>query len=93
MSLRNPERGLFSVKGLIFTLGLIASFIFVGGFYGILIRPGANKAALANSYGVDIGTSLSSLYVILKDYEQQICLSLFLWGIMILVYKCILLKH
>ena len=93
MSLRNPERGLFSVKGLIFTLGLIASFIFVGTFYGILIRPGANKAALANSYGVDVGTSLSSLYVILKDYEQQICLSLFLWGIMILVYKCILLKH
>ena len=93
MSLRNPERGLFSVKGLIFTLGLIASFIFVGVFYGILIRPGANKAALANSYGVDVGTSLSSLYVILKDYEQQICLSLFLWGIMILVYKCILLKH
>ena len=93
MSLRNPERGLFSVKGLIFTLGLIASFIFVGTFYGILIRPGANKAALANSYGVDVGTSLSSLYVILKDYEQQICLSLFLWGIMILVYKFILLKH
>ena len=93
MSLRNPERGLFSVKGLIFTLGLIASFIFVGAFYGILIRPGANKAALANSYGVDVGTSLSSLYVILKDYEQQICLSLFLWGIMILVYKFILLKH
>lgn len=93
MSLRNPERGLFSVKGLIFTLGLIASFIFVGTIYGIMIRPGANKAALANSYGVDVGTSFSSLYVILKDYEQQICLSLFLWGIMILVYKFILLKH
>ena len=91
MSLRNPERGLFSVKGLIFTLGLIASFIFVGTIYGILVRPGANKAALANSYGVDVGTSFSSLYVILKDYEQQICLSLFLWGTMILVYKFILL--
>lgn len=93
MSLRNPERGLFSVKGLIFTLGLIASFIFVGTIYGILIRPGANKAALANSYGVDVGTSFSSLYVILKDYEQQICLSLFLWGVMILVYKFILLRN
>ena len=93
MSLRNPERGLFSVKGLIFTLGLIASFIFVGAIYGILIRPGANKADLANTYGVDVGTSFSSLYVILKDYEQQICLSLFLWGVMILVYKFILLNH
>ena len=93
MSLRNPERGLFSVKGLIFTLGLIASFIFVGVIYGILIRPGANKAALANSYGVDVGSSFSSLFVILKDYEQQICLSLFLWGVMILVYKFILLRN
>ena len=43
MSLRNPERGLFSVKGIIFSLGLIASFIFVGVFYEGLIRPNANK--------------------------------------------------
>ncbi|MGJ8651484.1 MAG: MotA/TolQ/ExbB proton channel family protein [Opitutaceae bacterium] len=93
MSLRNPERGLFSVKGLIFTLGLIASFIFVGVIYGGLIRPGANKAALASTYGVDDRTSFSSIFVILKDYEQQICLSLFVWGIMILVYKFILLNH
>ena len=93
MSLRNPERGLFSVKGLIFTLGLIASFIFVGTIYGIVIRPGAREADLANSYGVDVGTSFSSLYVILKDYEQQICLSLFLWGVMILIYKFILLRQ
>jgi biopolymer transport protein ExbB/TolQ len=92
MSLRNPERGLFSVKGLIFSLGLIASFIFVGTIYGLIIRPEANKAALATSYGVDAGTSLSSFFIILKDYEQQICFSLFLWGIMILVYKFILLR-
>ncbi len=93
MSLRNPERGLFSVKGLIFTLGLIASFICVGVVYGGIIRPGATKVALASSYGVEAGTSFSNIYVILKDYEQQICLSLFLWGIMILIYKFILLNH
>ena len=93
MSLRNPERGLLSVKGLIFTLGLIASFIFVGAIYGILIRPGANKADLANSFGIDVGSSFSSFFVILKDYEQQMCLSLFLWGVMILIYKFILLKN
>lgn len=90
MSLRNPERGLFSVKGLIFSLGLLASFIFVGVLYGGLIRPAANKAALAQSYGVEGGGSASGIFVILKDYEQQVCLSLFLWGIMILVYKFIL---
>lgn len=93
MSLRNPERGLLSVKGLIFSLGLIASFIFVGAIYALLIRPGAERTDLANSYGVDVGSSFSSIYVILKDYEQQICLSLFLWGVMILIYKSVLLKQ
>ncbi|CAA6691519.1 MULTISPECIES: MotA/TolQ/ExbB proton channel family protein [unclassified Lentimonas] len=91
MSLRNPERGLFSVKGLIFSLGLIASFIFVGVIYGGLIRPAANEAALAQSYGVEASSS-SGIYVILKDYEQQVCISLFVWGIMILVYKFILVS-
>lgn len=93
MSLRNPERGLFSVKGLIFSMGLIASFIFVGVIYGGLIRPQAYEAALAQSIGVDGGSDSASIYIILKDYEQQICLSLFLWGIMILIYKFIVLKH
>lgn len=92
MSLRNPERGLLSVKGLIFSLGLIASFIFVGTIYGLIIRPEANKATLATTYGVDAGTSWSSFALILKDYEQQMCLSLFLWGMMILAYKFILLR-
>lgn len=92
MSLRHPERGLFTVKGLIFSLGLLASFIFVGSIYGFIIRPGANRVAVASSYGVDAGTSLGNLFVILKDFEQQICLSLFVWGIMILVYKFVLLR-
>lgn len=92
MSLRNPERGLFSVKGLIFSLGLVASFIFVGTIYGFVIRPEANQAALASSYGVDTGSSLSSLFVILQDREQQICFSLFVWGLMILIYKFVLVR-
>lgn len=91
MSLRNPERGLLSVKGLIFTLGLIASFICVAVIYGGVIRPAAEKAALASTYGVAAGSSFSQLAIILKDYEQQFCLTLFLWGSMILIYKFVLL--
>ncbi len=92
MSLRNPERGLFTVKGLIFSLGLVASFIFIAVLYGGFIRPGAEKAALASAYGVDSGSGLSNLFIVLKDMEQQICLSLFLWGVMILAYKFIVLQ-
>ncbi len=91
MSLRNPERGLFTVKGLISSLGLIASFIFVGVLYGGIIRPTANKTALASELGIEGGGGTwSSIFVILKDYEQQICFSLLVWGVMILVYKFIL---
>ena len=92
MSLRNPERGLFSVKGIIFSLGLIASFIFVGVFYEGLIRPSANQVAIAQSFGVEGPQSPSGLFVVLKDYEQQICLSLLLWGLMLLCYKFVLLS-
>ena len=91
MSLRNPERGLFTVKGLISSLGLIASFIFVGVIYAGIIRPTANKTALASDLGIESGGGAwSNIYVILKDYEQQICFSLFIWGVMILIYKFIL---
>lgn len=92
MNLRNPERGLFSIKGILFSFGLIASFIFVGVFYQGLIRPGADRAALAQSLGVESAQSSSNLFVILKDYEQQICLSLLVWGIMLVSYKFVLLR-
>ena len=92
MSLRNPERGLFSVKGTIFSLGIIASFIFVGVIYQGLIRPAANQAALARSFGVESVNASSDIFIILKDSEQQICLSLFLWCIMLLTYKFTLLR-
>ena len=88
MSLRNPERGLFTVKGLVFSLGLVASFIFVASIYSFIIRPGAEKFALASEIGLDVGSGgLSNLFIILKDYEQQICFSLLLWGLMIIAYK------
>ena len=88
MSLRNPERGLFTVKGLVFSLGLVASFVFVASIYGFIIRPGAEKAALASQIGLEAGSGAgASLFIILKDYEQQICFSLLLWGLMIITYK------
>lgn len=92
MSLRNPERGLFSVKGILFSLGLIASFIFVGVLYAGLIRPSAREVELAQSFGVEGSQSSSSLSIILKDREQQVCISLLLWGMMLLGYKFALLN-
>jgi biopolymer transport protein ExbB/TolQ len=87
MSLRNPERGWFTVKGLIFSLGLIASFIFVGSFYTGLIRPIIARGELASSVGLFDQAQIPPLMVLLNGWEQQICLSLFMWALMILAYK------
>jgi biopolymer transport protein ExbB/TolQ len=91
MSLKNPEQGLLSIKGLIFTLGLMAAATSVGVLYSALIRPLANQSILAQNYGLN-NTQLGQLTLILKDYEQQICLTLLLWAIMILAYKFSLLR-
>jgi len=93
MSLRNPERGLFSVKGILFSLGLIASFVFVGVFYMGLIRPNVDKILTAESFGLDRSQAPSDLFIILKDSEQQVCLSLFVWGLMLLAYKFVLVTN
>jgi biopolymer transport protein ExbB/TolQ len=87
MSLRNPERGWFTVKGLIFSLGLIASFIFIGSFYAGWIRPMIGRGELATSVGLFDQAQIPPLMVLLNGWEQQICLSLFMWALMILAYK------
>ena len=53
MSLKKPEQGLLSIKGLIFTLGLMAAATSVGVLYSALIRPLANQSILAQNYGLN----------------------------------------
>lgn len=91
MSLKKPEQGLLSIKGLIFTLGLMAAATSVGVLYAALIRPLANQSVIAQNYGLD-NPQMGQLALILKDYEQQICLTLLVWAIMILAYKFSLLR-
>lgn len=92
MSLRTPDRGLFSVKGLISSLGLIASFVFVGVLYIGLVYPGAERSNLAATYGLEANDGGVNLFLVLGDIEQQVCLSLFLWAVMIVTYKFALLR-
>ncbi len=93
MSLRNQERGLFTVKGLIFSLGLIASFVFVGSIYAGLLRPAIERSTLAANFGLFEDSSVPPLFILLNGYEQQICISLFMWACMILLYKAYSLRH
>ena len=66
MSLRNPERGLLSVKR--------PHFYPWSDRFLHLCRCDLwhyEYSDLANSFGVDVGSSFSSFFVILKDYERR----------------------
>lgn len=65
---------------------LVVSAAGVHLFYLSLIRPHAEQALfLAQQQGQSVTRTLS---VILKDYEQEICIILMLWGIYLILDKC-----
>lgn len=71
-----------TIRGIV---ALLISVISVHTIYELLIRPGALIAQRA----VDAGNSESmrSLYIILKDFEQEACLILMLWATYLIVEK------
>ncbi len=65
---------------------LVVSAVSVHLFYFSLIRPHAEQALfLAQQQGQSAARTLS---VILKDYEQEICIILMFWGIYLILDKC-----
>lgn len=71
----NPN--LLLSSGVFFALFAVVHF-----FYAGIVRPSAEAVSAAS------GTrALSSIWVILKDAEQQICISLMLFCIFLMVYK------
>ncbi|MGI9346139.1 MAG: MotA/TolQ/ExbB proton channel family protein [Gammaproteobacteria bacterium] len=66
-------------------IALIISAISVHLIYVAWIRPNAAEALLeAQQQGEAVARTL---FVVLQDYEQEICLILMLWGIYLILYK------
>ncbi|WP_334065427.1 MotA/TolQ/ExbB proton channel family protein [Alteromonas genovensis] len=63
--------------GVFLLIFAIVHFLFAG-----IIRPAAEKIIVSSGTA-----SLSSIWVILKDIEQQVCISLMLFCIFLMVYK------
>jgi len=79
-----PSEFLFSI------FALIVSIIIVHGYYVTSVRPQA--AALLQEQGEQMRVDPNyaperSLYIILKDYEQESCFILMLWAFAIMAYK------
>lgn len=69
---------------------LILSLIVVHTIYVALIRPNANaimQDQLAREAAGEVVVSERSLYVVLKDFEQESCFILMLWAMAIIGYK------
>lgn len=71
---------------------LVASTVGVHLVYLSVIRPRAEQAILA---AAEQGRAVArTLPVVLKDYEQEICLILMFWGIYLILDKCYdIVKH
>lgn len=72
----------------IFTL--LLAFIFIHGAYVTLIRPNADAFLAAEQERIVAqpgSVQKQNFYVVIRDYEQESCLVLFLWAIAILALK------
>src|SRR3546814_3529442 len=85
-------RRLFPTEFIYQVSALLVSFILVHAAYVAMIRPNAaqfmaaekDKVALDAQYEVQ-----QSIFIILRDYEQEACLVLMLWAFSILGYKAV----
>lgn len=72
----------------VFSLIVIA--ILVQGVYATVVRPQAAAVAAADAAAMAKDASFvpaRNLYIIIKDYEQEICFILALWSVAIMGYK------
>jgi hypothetical protein len=72
-------------------VALLLSFIFVHVFYVGVVRPNAETlilaAEMAAQAGQNVGGAERSLWIVLKDYEQEACFILAFWAIAIMGFK------
>jgi biopolymer transport protein ExbB/TolQ len=86
------NKGIFSSDFLVPALGLIASILLVEPFYRMVVRPRAadielKQRALAAQGNTSKGADQRSVYIIIKDPEQEWELIFAVWGAIILSHK------
>lgn len=89
------NKGIFSSDFLVPALGLIVSILLIEPFYRFVVRPrGAEielKQRVMASQGATSGKTSEqrSIYIIIKDPEQETEIIFALWGFIILSYKLV----
>jgi biopolymer transport protein ExbB/TolQ len=88
------NKGLFSQAVLFQHASLLAAILLIGSVYSIIIRPQALEVEIATrlqaARDLDAGaTPPRSIFIILKDLEQQIVSTLFVWATCLLTFKLV----
>jgi biopolymer transport protein ExbB/TolQ len=85
-------RKFFPTEFVFQVFSLLVSFIVVHAVYVAIIRPNAESYLAAERAKAKIDSSYEipqSIYVILRDYEQEACFVLMFWAMAILAYKAV----
>ncbi len=86
-------KGIFSQSFMVQNLGLVFAIVAVGLLYSLIIRPQArvdealSQRIQATETGGETYAPERSVFIILKDYEQQVCLTLMIWAAIMLSFK------
>jgi biopolymer transport protein ExbB/TolQ len=96
MTEQRSKYRLFSTENLVQFAGLIISFLVIHAIYVLLIRPEGEKVVQRNrvmakqNVGGEGFVPERNFYVILKNYEQEGCLVLLSWAMVIILYKLVI---
>lgn len=97
MTSRN--KGILSSDFLVPLIGLLVAFLLVEPFYALVVRPKAEDIAIRqkvlSAQGVASGknSEMRSVYIIIKDPEQQWELIFAVWGFIILTHKLLQVRR
>jgi biopolymer transport protein ExbB/TolQ len=105
MAILSRNKGILSVDFLVPNIGLLASILLVEVYFASVVRPHVAELEItqrlnAAQQGDTPKAAPRSIYIIIKDPEQEVELMLWMWATIILTYKLLevgrerrLLKH
>jgi biopolymer transport protein ExbB/TolQ len=95
MAILSRNKGILSLEFLVPNVGLLAAILLVEGLFATVVRPRVAELEitqrLSAAQQTDGATKVAprSIYIIIKDPEQEVELILWLWATVILTYKLV----
>ncbi len=92
------NKGIFSTDFLVPAVGLVLAALVVEPFYRVVVRPRADEIALKQRVMAAQNTATSksseqrSIFIIIKDLEQEVEIIFAIWGVIILTQKLVQLR-